>query len=71
LTSVVFSLMPVSFETFLIRLSSMFKVVLILPPEISICINMHDSCIFCQGILNSASNGFISNVTEAVVKGDR
>src|SRR4030042_6174261 len=29
LTSVVFSLMPVSFETFLIRLSSMFKVVLI------------------------------------------
>src|SRR4030043_905891 len=30
LTSVVFSLMPVSFETFLIRLSSMFKVVLIL-----------------------------------------
>src|SRR4030043_789849 len=28
LTMVVFSLMPVSFETFLIRLSSMFKVVL-------------------------------------------
>src|SRR4030067_977925 len=47
LTSVVFSLMPVSFETFLIRLSSMFKVVLILPSEMTICINMHNSYIFC------------------------
>src|SRR4030043_1778478 len=37
LTSVVFSLMPVSFETFLIRLSSMFKVVLIVPS----CIYMY------------------------------
>src|SRR4030065_1339868 len=37
LTSVVFSLMPVSFETFLIKLSSMFKVVLIVPS----CIYMY------------------------------
>src|SRR4030066_2435977 len=44
LTSVVFSLMPVSFETFSIRLSSMFKVVLILPSRIFICINMHHLC---------------------------
>src|SRR3972149_3890707 len=36
-TSVVFSLMPVSFETFLIKLSSMFKVVLIVPS----CIYMY------------------------------
>src|SRR4030042_5177756 len=42
LTSVVFSLIPVSFETFLIRLSSMFKVVLISPSALLICINMHD-----------------------------
>src|SRR4030042_4024515 len=54
-TSVVFSLIPVSFETFLIRLSSMFKVVLILPSETCICINMHDSCIFCQEIPNQNS----------------
>src|SRR4030042_3592505 len=42
LTSVVFSLMPVSLETFLSRPSSMFKVVLISPSALLICINMHD-----------------------------
>src|SRR4030043_1214128 len=55
LTSVVFSLIPVSFETFLIRLSSMFKVVLILPSETCVCINMHNSYIFCQEIPNQNS----------------